>query len=231
MSGDGERAAESAAEPDGARGAPTMVKSPSAPTAGRLAILSGFAVAASAIPIPFVPERLVATVRGSVVQDVASRHGLSLTRDARDALALARGESPARLLAKRVVGLVSKTILKRFGPLGVLAAAASSLEVFALGHLFERWIEQHRGSKSVRIHEGEARRVRALIDRATVHALSPSITAKQLPASAAVEDLRDEMTKYVDAVLLASAGLPGWVVRRLETAFDEVVASEGHDPD
>ncbi|MCZ4292398.1 hypothetical protein, partial [Hoeflea alexandrii] len=87
--------------------------------------------AASAIPIPFVPERLVATVRGSVVQDVASRHGLSLTRDARDALALARGESPARLLAKRVVGLVSKTILKRFGPLGALSAAASSLEVFA----------------------------------------------------------------------------------------------------
>jgi len=225
MSRNGERASD-AESADGAD--PVKATSPVTASAGRLAILSGFAVAASAIPIPFIPERLIATVRGSVAQDVAARHGLSLTRDARDALAQARGESPARLLAKRVVGLVSKTILKRFGPLGVLTGAATSLEVFALGHLFERWIEHHRGSKSVRIHEGEARRVRALIDRATVHALSPSVTAKQLPTSAAVEDLRDEFTKYIDAVLLASAGLPGWVVRRLETAFDEVVAEEGH---
>jgi uncharacterized protein (DUF697 family) len=211
----------------GPRSGPAVATSPTAPTAGRLAILSGFAVAASAIPIPFVPERLVATVRGSVVQDVASRHGLSLTRDARMVLAQALGESPARLLAKRVIGVLSKTLLKRVGPLGLLTATATSLEVFALGHLFERWIERHRGSPSVRIHEAEARRVRAFIDRATVHALSPSVTARQLPASSAVEDLRDEMTKYVDAVLLATAGLPGWVVRRLDASFDEVVAAEG----
>lgn len=204
-----------------------VARTPMAPRAGRLAILSGFAVAASAIPIPFVPERLVGTVRGAVVQDVAARHGLSLTRDARLALAEARGESPARLLAKRVLGVLSKTVFRRVGPLGFLTATATSLEVFALGHLFDRWVEEHRGSRSVRIHEAEARRVRAMIDRATVHALSPNVNAKQLPASRAVEDLRDEMTKYVDGALLATAGLPGWIVRRLEASFDEVVAAEG----
>ena len=73
--------------------------------------------------------------------------------------------------------------------------------------------------------------MRAFVDRATVHALSPSVTAKQLPASAIVEDLRDESTKIVDAVLLNAAGLPGWVVRRLEAAFDEVVAAEGPSVD
>jgi hypothetical protein len=130
-------------------------------------------------------------------------------------------------MARRLLGVLSKTILRRFGPLGFLTATATSLEVFALGHLFERWVVLHRGSPSVRVHESEARRVRALIDRATVHALSPSVTAKQLPASAAVEDLRDESTKVVDAVLLASAGFPGWVVRRLDAAFDEVLAAEG----
>ncbi len=213
--------------PQDARGRPTQATTPAAPRAGRLAILSGFAVAASAIPIPFVPERLVGTVRGAVVQDVASRHGLSLTRDARMALAEARGESPARLVARRILGVLHKTVLRRVGPLAFLTATATSLEVFALGHLFERWIEQHRGSRSVRIHEAEGRRVRAMIDRATVHALSPNLNAKQLPASRAVEDLRDEMTKYVDAALLASAGLPGWIVRRLEASFDEVVAAEG----
>lgn len=212
---------------DPPRSSPAVATSPAAPRAGRLAILSGFAVAASAVPIPFVPERLVSTVRGAVVQDVAARHGLSLTRDARLALSEARGETPARLLAKRVLGLLSKTVLKRVGPLGVLTATATSLEVFALGHLFERWVEEHRGSRSVRVHEAEARRVRALIDRATVHALSPDLKAKQLPGGQPVEDLRDEMTKYVDAVLLATAGLPGWVVRRLESSFDEVVAAEG----
>jgi uncharacterized protein (DUF697 family) len=210
---------------------PSVASSPAAPSAGRLAILSGLAVAASAVPIPFVPERLVATVRGSVVQDVAARHGLSLTRDARAALAEARGEAPARLLARRLLGVLSKTVLRRVGPLGFLTATATSFEVFALGHLFERWVERHRGSRAVRIHESEARRVRAFVDRATVHALSPSVTAKQLPASAIVEDLRDESTKIVDAVLLNAAGLPGWVVRRLEAAFDEVVAAEGPSVD
>ncbi len=210
---------------------PSVASSPAAPAAGRLAILSGLAVAASAIPIPFVPERLVATVRGSVVQDVAARHGLSLTRDARAALAEARGEAPARLLARRLLGVLSKTVLRRVGPLGFLTATATSLEVFALGHLFERWVEHHRGSRSVRIHESEARRIRAFVDRATVHALSPSVTAKQLPPSAAVEDLRDESTKIVDAVLLNAAGLPGWVVRRLDAAFDEVVTAEGPSVD
>ena len=58
-----------------------------APTSGRLAILTGLSLAASAIPVPFLPDRVVSRIRGAIAQDVASRHGLSITSDARRILA------------------------------------------------------------------------------------------------------------------------------------------------
>ena len=39
-----------------------------------------------------------------------------------------------------------------------------------------------------------------------------------------VEDLRDEFTRWIDAALLTAAGLPGYLERRLDAAFDAVVA-------
>jgi hypothetical protein len=38
-----------------------------------------------------------------------------------------------------------------------------------------------------------------------------------------VEDLRDEFTRWIDALLLTSAALPSYLERRLEAAFDEIV--------
>jgi hypothetical protein len=38
-----------------------------------------------------------------------------------------------------------------------------------------------------------------------------------------LEDLRDELTRWIDAALLTSAALPSYLERRLEAAFDEVV--------
>lgn len=205
-------------------------QSPKAPTSGRLAILTGLSLAASAIPIPFLPDRVVFQVRGAVVQDVASRHGLSLTSDGRRALAEASHESPIRLGLKRGLGFISKTFVKKLSPLATLFTASAAVEVYAIGHLFDRYLELHRGSKSVRVHGEEARLVRKLIDAALLRALSPSLQASPVPLLPPVEDLRDEFTRWLDTLLLTGAGLPSYIERRLDSAFDAVIAETGAPP-
>ncbi|HTJ81751.1 MAG TPA: hypothetical protein VL400_08490 [Polyangiaceae bacterium] len=204
-----------------------VAASPRPPASGRLAILSGLSLAASAIPVPFLPDRVVFQIRGAVVQDIAARHGLSLTTDARRILAEASSESPVRDVLKGALGFLSKTVLRRLGPLAAVMSAAAAVEVFTLGHLFERYLDRHRGSNTVRIHADEARALRKLVDAAAVRAISPALRPDPVPLLPGVEDLRDEFTRWVDTVLLLSASLPGYVERRLDTAFDALVAEEG----
>jgi hypothetical protein len=197
---------------------------PAAPAAGRLAILTGLSLVASAIPLPFVPSKVVEHVRGAIAQDVAARHGLSLTNEARRIFAESASETPARLAARTAFGFVTKTFFKRLAPVSALLSATSAVEVYALGHLLERYVERHRGSNAVRVHADEARKLRTWIDRAILRAFSPSIHASSTPLLPGVEDLRDEFTRWIDTALLSAAGLPGYLERRLDAAFDAVVA-------
>ncbi len=205
----------------------SVATSPTVPTSGRLAILTGLSAAASAIPLPFLPDRVVLQIRGAIVQDVASRHGLSLTTDARTALAQTAGESPVRQVAKNAIGFLSKTIVKKLGPLAALSTASSAIEVFALGLLFEHYVLHHRASGAVRINAEEAREARHRIDKAVVRALSPNLRPQAVPLLPGVEDLRDEFTRWVDSALLLGASLPSYVERRLLAAFDEVSKEAG----
>jgi hypothetical protein len=204
-----------------------IAASPRARTSGRLGILTGLSLAVSAIPLPILPERLVFQIRGAIVQDAAGRHGLSLTTDARRCLAESGGESPMRDVLKRGLGFLSKTFVKKLSPLSTLFTASSAFEVFATGHLVDRYLEQHRGSKSVRIQVDEARALRKLIDSAVLRAFSPTLKPDPMPLLPPVEDLRDEFTRWVDTILMLSAGLPGYVERRLDAAFDALVQEHG----
>jgi hypothetical protein len=188
---------------------------------GRLAVLTAYAVAAAAIPIPLVPDRMLTRVRGAVVHDIVSRHGLSLTSDARAMLADPDSEQRTRLV--KVAETVVRQILRRLKPLGALNSVSRGLEVFALGLLLERYITEVRPTGQVRMHLEEARKVRMMIDRAAIRALSPSLKPGETTMTSGIEDLRDELTRWVDAVLLTSAALPSYLERRLEAAFDEVV--------
>jgi len=201
----------------------TVALSPSSPPpAGRLAVLTAYAVAATAIPVPFVPDRVIVMVRGAVVHDVMARHGLSLTSDARAVLAEPDSETRTRLL--RTAESVARRLLRRLRPLGVLTAASRGVELYALGFLLERYLSKTRVEGAVRMHLEEARLVRDAIDRAVVHALSPALRPSQTTQGEGVEDLRDELTRWIDAALLTSAALPSYLERRLEAAFDEIVA-------
>jgi hypothetical protein len=200
----------------------TVVHSPTSPTSGRLAILTGLSLAASAIPIPFLPDRVVVQIRGAIAQDVASRHGLSLTTDARTSFSHTSGDAPVRAVIRKGIGILSKTILKRLGPLAALSSAATGVEVFALGLLLDHYVVHHRKSSAVRIHAEEAREVRDRIDRSIVRALSPSLNPQPVPLLPGVEDLRDEFTRWMDTALLLGASFPAYVERRLLSAFDEL---------
>jgi hypothetical protein len=200
----------------------TMAESPaSAPPAGRLAVLTAYAVAATIIPIPFVPDRVLSRVRGALVFDIASRHGLSLTTDAREVLGEPDSEMRTKLV--RTAETIARQLLRRLRPLGMLASASRGVEVYALGLLFERYVTQVRRSATLRVHRDEARKVRDVIDRSLFRALSPSLKPATQTVSEGVEDLRDELTRWVDAVLLTSAAVPSYLERRLTAAFDEIV--------
>jgi hypothetical protein len=192
-------------------------------TPGRLGVLTGFAIAAASIPVPFVPDRLVSRVRGAVVHDVTTRRGLSLTSDARATFAAPDPDERATAMLRKAIELAARGLFRRIGPLGIAAATARGLEVYALGFLLDRYIVRVRPGRTVRVHVEEARKVRAAIDRAVFRSVAPSLRPTSLVLPAATEDLRDVYTRWVDALLLTGAALPGYVERRLEAAFDEVV--------
>ncbi len=189
---------------------------------GRLAVMTAYAVAAAAIPIPILPDRMLTRVRGAVVHDIVSRHGLSLTSDARAKLADPDSEQRTRMV--KVAETVVRQILRRLKPLGVINSVSRGLEVFALGLLLDRYITAVRPSGQVRMHLEEARKVRGMIDRAAVRAFSPSLQPSEAIMAEGLEDLRDELTRWIDAALLTSAALPSYLERRLEAAFDHVVS-------
>jgi hypothetical protein len=196
---------------------------------GRLAVMTAYAVAAAAIPIPILPDRMLIRVRGAVVHDIVSRHGLSLTSDARAMLADPDSEQRTRMV--KVAETIVRQVLRRLKPLGAINSVSRGLEVFALGLLLERYITTVRPTGQVRMHLEEARKVRGMIDRAALRAFSPSLKPGEAILADGLEDLRDELTRWVDAILLTSAALPSYLERRLEAAFDLVVGetSGSHD--
>jgi len=200
-----------------------------APPTGRLGIITAAAVGMFAIPLPVIPDRLVGRLRGAIAHDIASRSGVSLTADARKILANVEGESGGRALGRKAAEAIGLAILKRgFAPIGALTNLARGLEVYAFGHLFDRYLVRARRSGAVRIHVEEARKIREHIDRAVVHAISPTLRAAPIVVGAPIEDLRDEFTRWIDSAILTGASLPSYIERRLEASFDEIL-SQGNE--
>src|SRR5262245_27974529 len=142
-------------------------------SSGRLAVLTAYAIAASTIPVPFLPDRVLLRIRGAIVQDVLSRHGISVTSDARNILA--EPDVDQRKLLVRAAEGVARTLLRRLGPTGVITSISSGFEVYALGHLLDRYLRQARPSATVRMHLDEAQGLRQAIDKAIKRALSPTL--------------------------------------------------------
>ena len=198
---------------------PTTASAP----AGRLAMLSAASMGALALPLPVLPERMVTRLRGALAHDISSRYGLSITADARKILATAARHAGPRNAARTTIEMIGRTLLSR-GPLGALASIGGGLEVYAFGHLFERYLARVRQSQAVRISIDEAKLVRTLIDNSILRLFSPYLRPESITMQGVVDDLRDEFTRWIDTAIITSASLPSYLERRLEAAFDEVAA-------
>jgi hypothetical protein len=214
-------------DPASRASAPTVLAKNLPPAVGRVSILAFVGLFAGALPVPIVPGRMLKRVRGATVHDLAARHGLSLTREARARMAEpSKGSRRGALLA--TAAFIAKRTVGRLGVLGILPPLSAWLEIYALGLLFERYLAETRSSRTVRIDEAEARAVRRSIDRAIRMALSPSLEVKprgdeMVPS----EELRDMTTRIIDGLLLAASALPSYVERRLLTAFERVLSEDG----
>ena len=194
---------------------------------GRLGVYAAIGASVGTIPIPWLPDAFARRVRGALVHDVAARHGLSLTREARDLLAEPSGPDGPRGLLTQAVRFFGARIALRaltsFGPFAVVWPLRSALGTYLLGHLFDRYLDLARTERAVRIDVEEARRVRLAIDGAVVRALT--VVTPSAPEPSIVDDQREAAAVVVDALLGLAAGLPARVMLRLETAFDELLSS------
>jgi hypothetical protein len=179
--------------------------------------------------MPILPSVVLRRVRGALAFDIATRHGLSLTEEARREMSEPSKRSQGGTLLT-TVAFVARRTLRRLGWLGLLPPFAAWLEVYALGLLFDRYLERVRSSSTLRVHGPEARLVREAIDAAVSRAFSPSLEPrKRLTRTDPAEELRPMSTRIFDGVLLGLAGVPDHVKRRLETAFDaQLEKDSGH---
>lgn len=193
---------------------------------GRLGVYAAVGAAVGAVPLPWVPDSLVRRVRGAVVHDVAVRHGLSLTQEAREVLCEPAGpDGPRGLMAQtvRFLGLrLAARALPRVGPARMVFPVRNAYQTYVLGHLFDRYLELGRTERAVRIDASEARRVRQAVDGALARALTVEPPPAEEPT--VIDDQRDAMTAFIDGLLGLAAGVPGRLVGRLDAAFDDLLA-------
>jgi hypothetical protein len=87
-----------------------------------------------------------------------------------------------------------------------------------------RYLARARTERSVRIDVDEARTVRRAIDEALLATVTSDVHAAPDDAGYPPEDFRDSATVLADGVIIGAASVPSWLVRRLEAAFDGVMA-------
>lgn len=190
---------------------------------GRLGTYTMLGAATGVVPLPWLPDAVARRIRGALVHDLTSRHGLSITPEARAALVEPEKEKDRyrRYLDQGVKFAVTQ-VLGRLGPFGIVGPVRSALSTFVLGHLLQRYLDGGRRSRTVRIDYEEARALREAMDAALVLALTTEGQGRDRPVFAP-EDLRDSTTQIIDGVFVSIASAPGWLVRRLDAAFDEVL--------
>lgn len=189
---------------------------------GRLGTYALMGAAVGAVPLPWLPGSISTRIRGALVQDIAVRYGVSLTPEARQTLVEQGITEGSGGFVGSALNFAATRVLSRFGPLMFLAPLRSAMLTFALGHLFARYLQTARDAAAVRIDQAEAKRVRRAINRSLTLLFTTPPHPEHLDSSAP-EELRDQITQATDGLLSFAASLPGWVVRRLEAAFDAAI--------
>src|SRR5258706_11065767 len=96
------------------------VADPDAVGAGRLGVYTALGAGAGTVPLPWLPDTLAKRIRGALAQDIAARHGVSLTTEARTLLSEPEPRDAARGVFGQAVKFATGKLLARFTPLGFL---------------------------------------------------------------------------------------------------------------
>lgn len=202
-----------------------LARSTPAVTGGRLGVYAAFGAAAGALTLPWLPDLLSSRVRGAMVHDIAARHCVSLTPEARQILAEPDTPGVRRSMAARAARFFGPRLavraLRSIAPVGLIWSLAAALRTYVLGHLFDRYLERIRSEPAVPIDAQEAMRIRGAVDRAIARALRVESEPAHEPAS--IDDQREATTILIDGLLGRAAGIPERLAQRLDAAFDEAL--------
>jgi hypothetical protein len=201
-----------------------LAKAEATPPTGQLGAFALLGAAASTVPLPWLPDALSRRLRGALVQDIAARHGRTLTPEARTLLGDPSSASTHRGPVRKAFRYLGRKMLTRFGPLALLPTLRGGLETYVLGYLFDRYLSRTDRTPNGRLEVDEARHVLRAIDRAVIRVASPDLELAWPRTPAPPEELRDELTQALDGLLSATTTVPSWLLARLAAAFDEVMA-------
>ena len=196
--------------------------------AGRVGAYAALGALAGIVPLPLLPDIGSKRVRGALAFDLAARHGLSMSNEARKVLEEPWSSSLPRSVVAQAARFFLGRVVSRLGPLALFSPIRTGITTFLFGLLFERYLDTARVERAIRIDVEEARKVRKAMDRAMLLVFtvknegSPWGFAPRPP-----EDLRTSGMQLADGVIFAAAGVPEWLTARLETAFDEALANVG----
>jgi hypothetical protein len=167
---------------------------------------------------------MLSRVRGALLHDLAASHGLTLTREARDALSDPRGPKPTRRLAFRALQIVGERLARRtvgaFGPIAFLRPLRGATQTYILGRLFDRYLQGRPTDAGHAIDAEEAFRIRSAIDAALVRAFTVGADA------ASGESDVDPAAGFADRMLQHMARIPERLTRRLDAAFDDLISHD-----
>jgi hypothetical protein len=177
------------------------------------------------VPLPFLPDIAAEKVRGAMLFDLARAQGVALTEEAREILSTPGSETnDATRLLGSVGRFVARRMLKRFGPIALLAPVRTAIGTWVAGHLFHRYLELHHPPGETVLSPERARRVRRAIDRALLHAVSIGAKTEGPWTGPKSPDDRDDATRIFDAILTRIAAGPEFLGDRLDRAFDDLLA-------
>lgn len=187
------------------------------------------------LPLPWIPDVVARKVRGTLLHDIASRHGVTLMDEARDVLAepwLVGGMKSSFLTSvlSQAGRYATRRALTWLGPLGWLPPAQRALYTYILGHTFERYMATVRISRAVRIDVDEAKAIRRTLEQALMAMVTVKADSPWKDRVDAPEELRTDLNRFVDGVVLSLVSLPGWFVERLDAAFDDAWAAGSGTP-
>lgn len=196
--------------------------------AGSATVFAAAASALGSVPVPLVDGWLTGVARGSSLRRIAKRHGVLLTRAAREELAKVSVIKNTQTAAGK---LVRSALTRLISPLRLAGRAEEAFTTFASAMLLDHYLATHDRPSGAPLGITEAERLRQAIEMALarggfealrstpISVLETVVEAARAGVRADDED-RGVVERVVDTVLDRAADAPSEAMRRLSVELD-----------